>query len=72
LIISNPVSLTYEVEKHMIFNGIDIHSKLSDSVTQFNEGKFEAFGEDLGGALAELIIGGAFDVQKKAENHFLF
>jgi len=56
----------------MIFNGVDIHNKLADSVTQFNQGHFEAFGEDLGGALAELIIGGAIDVENKAENHFLF
>jgi hypothetical protein len=31
-IMANPVSLTYEVEKHMIFNGVDIYDRLHDSV----------------------------------------
>ena len=68
---SNPASLTYEVEKHMIFNGIDIHDKLSHAVSKYNQGNLEAFGEDLGGALAELIIGGAIEVEQK-EEHFLY
>jgi len=69
---SNPVSLTYEVEKHMIFNGVDIHNRLNDAVAQYKLGNFEAYGEDLGGALAELIVGGAIEIEQNAENLFMF
>jgi len=71
-VMSNPASFTYEVGKHMIFNGVDIHTRLDDSVAQYKLGNFEAFGEDLGGALAELIVGGAIEVEKNSENLFLW
>ncbi len=61
---SNPVSLTYEVEKNIIINGVDVYARLSDAVAQYKLGNFEAFGEDLGGSLAELIVGGAIEVQQ--------
>jgi hypothetical protein len=69
---SNPISLEYEVEKHIIFNGVDIHNRLTDSVAQYKLGNFEAFGEDIGGALAELIVGGAIEVEKNSNNLFLW
>ena len=65
MVMSNPVTLTYEVEKHMIFNGVDIHARLTDAVAQYELGNFEAFGEDIGGALAELVIGGAIELQEQ-------
>jgi len=62
-IASNPVTLEYEVDKHLIFNGVDIYKHIDDATVQYKAGNLEAMGEDLGNALAKLVVGGALEVQ---------
>lgn len=56
-IMANPAALAYHVGKDLIVNGQDIYHEVHDSVNQFEEGKYQYFGYDIGMALAKLIIG---------------
>jgi len=56
---SNPWSFTYHVGKDLIVNGVRIFKDTEASVTNYEAGKFEAMGENIGDALAELLLGGA-------------
>jgi len=58
-IFSSPASFAYHVGKDLIVNGVQIYHDVDDSVTQYNNKAYEPFGEDIGDALAKLILGGA-------------
>ena len=61
---SNPWSFAYHVGKDLVVNGVTIFKDTEDSITQYEAGKFEAMGEDIGDALAKLLLGGALEVQE--------
>lgn len=67
-IFSNPASFAFHTGKDIIVNGVEIYHDVKDSVTQFEAKKYEAFGEDIGEALAKLILGGAWEVQEEFIN----
>jgi len=61
---SNPWSFAYHVGKDLIVNGVTIFKDTEDSIAQYEAGKYEAMGEDIGDALAKLLLGGALEVQE--------
>jgi hypothetical protein len=76
-IFSSPASFAYHVGKDLIVNGVQIYHDVADSVDQFDNKAYEPFGEDIGDALAKLILGGADKVQddfeaKQREGLYLF
>jgi len=76
-IFASPASFAYHTGKDLIVNGVQIYHDVADSVTKFEDKKYESFGEDIGDALAKLILGGADKVQadfetRQAEGLFLF
>lgn len=56
-IFKSPQSFIYHTGKDLIVNGRQIYSEIKDSITQFEGQHYEAFGEDVGEALAKLILG---------------
>ena len=66
-IFSNPWSFAYHVGKDLILNGVDIFHEVEDSVTQFESSNYEAFGVDVGEALAKLILGNPNMIQEYQE-----
>jgi len=63
-IYSNPWSFAYHVGKDLVVNGVQIFHDTEDSITQYEAGKYEAMGEDIGDALAKMLLGGALEVQE--------
>jgi len=61
---SNPWSFAYHIGKDLVVNGVSIFKDTESSVTNYEAGKFEAMGENIGDALAKLLLGGALDVQE--------
>lgn len=66
-IFASPASFAYHVGKDLIVNGVQIYHDVADSVTKFEDKSYEPFGEDIGDALAKLILGGADKVQADFE-----
>jgi len=64
-IFDSPASFAYHVGKDLIVNGEDIFNEVADSITQYDNKQYEAFGEDIGAALAKLILGDAQAVQQE-------
>jgi len=58
---SNPWSFAYHIGKDLLVNGVSIYHDTEDSITNYHAGKYEAMGEDIGEALAKLLIGGAVE-----------
>lgn len=54
-----PKEFVMHVGKDILLNGVDIYDKIEDCTTQYDEGHYELFGEDLGAALADILIGQA-------------
>jgi len=76
-IFASPASFAYHVGKDLIVNGVQIYHDVADSVDKFEAKSYEPFGEDIGDALAKLILGGADKVQadfeaKQKEGLYLF
>ena len=67
-IFSNPATFAFHVGKDIIVNGVQIYHEVEDSVVQFHGEHYEAFGEDIGEALAKLLLGGAWEVQEEYMN----
>jgi len=63
-VFSNPASFAYHIGKDIMFNGVNIYHHTTDAVTQYHSGNMEAMGEDIGEALAKLLLGGAVDIQE--------
>lgn len=71
---SNPWSFAYHVGKDLIVNGVTIFHDTESSITNYEAGKFEAMGENIGDALAKLLVGGAVKSQEQYQeklNHGL-
>ena len=62
----DPKSFAYHVGKDLLVNGTNIYHQISDAVTQYKAGKYEAFGEDIGDSLALVLIGKTQMMAKKA------
>jgi len=56
-IFSSPSSFAYHVGKDLMINGKDIFAEIEDSITQYHNGNWEKFGEDVGMAAAKTILG---------------
>lgn len=68
-IFDSPASFAYHVGKDLIVNGEDIFDEVADSITQYENKQYEAFGEDVGHALAKLILGDAQAIQQELIDH---
>lgn len=68
-IFSNPVTFAYHVGKDIIVNGVQIYKEVDDSIVEFENQQYRQFGDDVGTALALLIIG---DEPSKTEEVNLF
>jgi len=55
---SNPASFAYHVGKDILVNGVQIYHEIKDSIVQYDAGNYQLFGEDIGRALAQILIGG--------------
>ena len=56
LIIMHPVTLVYHVGKNLVLNGIDIFNKMQQALKSQKDGDYFTFGENIGEALAELVL----------------
>lgn len=52
-----PMSFAYHVGKDILVNGKDIYGQIKDAISNYKAAKYEAFGEDIGDALALTLIG---------------
>jgi hypothetical protein len=64
-VFTNPWSFVYHVGHDLVVNGVAI--EVEDSVSQYNAANYGAFGEDIGEALAKLLLGGAVESQARWE-----
>ena len=60
--ISSPKSFAYHVGKDLLINGKDIFGDISEAITDYDNQKWEAFGEEVGKAAAKTILGETNDV----------
>lgn len=58
-ILTNPADLVYEVDKHLIINGVEIKDDIYEGVELYSKNNVYGFGEKVGDALAKLVLGGA-------------
>ena len=58
-IVANPADLVYEVDKHLILNGVEIKDDIYAGVDLYSKNNIYGFGEKVGDALAKLVLGGA-------------
>jgi putative cell wall-binding protein len=56
-VFAHPSTFIAHVGKDLIVNGKDIFAEIEDSVKQFKSAQYEKFGEDIGMALAKVIVG---------------
>ena len=56
---SSPWSFAYHVGKDLLVNGVEIYHEVDDAITQYDNGAYRAFGEDVGKALAQVFVGEA-------------
>jgi len=66
-VFSNPWSFVYHVGADLVVNGVQIFAEVEDSVGQYKAANYGAFGEDIGEALAKLLLGGAVTSQFRWE-----
>lgn len=71
-IFESPTSFIYHVGKDLIVNGSQIYHEIDDSVTQYKNQNYEKFGEDVGMALAKLILGEEEAALPDHQNLFLY
>jgi len=71
-IFSNPATFIYHVGKDLIVNGKQIYREIDDSVQEFETQQYRKFGDDVGEALALLILGDDEEASTSEENLFLF
>jgi hypothetical protein len=64
-VFNNPASFVYHVGKDLIVNGRQIYHDVDDSITQYHNKSYESFGQDIGDALAKLLIGDALEQQEQ-------
>jgi hypothetical protein len=56
-IFKSPKSFAMHVGKDLLLNGKDIFHEIEDAISNFDNQKWEPFGEDIGDALAKVILG---------------
>ena len=66
-VFTNPWSFVYHVGHDLVVNGVAIFGEVEDSVSQYEAANYGAFGEDIGEALAKLLLGGAVESQTRWE-----
>jgi hypothetical protein len=66
-VFTNPWSFAYHVGRDLVVNGVAIFGEVEDSVSQYKAANYGAFGEDIGEALAKLLLGGAVESQARWE-----
>jgi hypothetical protein len=54
---TNPISFAFHVGEDLLLNGVQIYDDIEDSITSWENGSYEKFGEDVGDALAKIIVG---------------
>ena len=57
----NPKSLALKAGNNIIVNGMEVYREMSAAYTNYMAGEFEAFGKDIGIALAMIFIGADSD-----------
>ena len=65
-IFANPLTFAYHVGKDLLVNGVQIYKEIDDSITQWKSQQYFFFGEDVGDALALLILGAPDEIYEKA------
>ena len=66
----NPETLAIHIGHDILFNGVNLESRISNSVIAYNGKKWEEFGEGMGSMLSEIAIG--TQVQQNEKNLFLW
>ena len=54
---SDPLSFAYHAGKDLLIHGVDIYNEINDAITQYDASNYEGFGEDVGKAMAQVLIG---------------
>lgn len=53
----NPMSFAYHVGKDLLVDGKDIYAEITAGVAAYDQQQYETFGEDMGRALALVLVG---------------
>ena len=54
---SNPISFAWHAGKDLLIHGVDIYHEINDAIIQYDASNYEGFGEDVGKAMAQVLIG---------------
>lgn len=71
-IFASPTSFVYHVAHDLVVNGAQIYHEIDDSITQYHNQQYEKFGEDVGFALAKLVLGEEEKAMVEHHNLFLY
>ena len=65
-VFASPDSFFYNVGLNLIINGVEIYAEIDEAMKDFDQEKYFDFGENLGKALALVIMGPAPSSNKNA------
>jgi len=54
---SSPITFAMHVGEDILLNGVDIYNDIEDAITSWETDQYEQFGEDVGDAIAKIVVG---------------
>ena len=67
-VFTSPASFAMHVGKDILLNGQDIYHQIEDAEQNYKNQQYEPFGEDIGHALAKVVLGDSLKMQAEFEN----
>lgn len=66
-VFTSPASFAMHVGKDILINGQDIYKDIQNAILDYNNKQYEPFGEDIGNALARVVLGDSLKMQQEFE-----
>jgi hypothetical protein len=66
----NPETLAIHLGHDILFNGVDLEARITNSIIAYDDKEWKEFGQGMGSMLSEIAIG--TQVSQNAENLFLW
>lgn len=66
-VFTSPASFAMHVGKDILLNGQDIYKDITNAEANYSHQQFEPFGENIGNALARVILGDSLKMQEEFE-----
>ena len=54
---ANPIAFAFHAGKDLLVHGVDIYHEINDAIVKYDANDFKGFGEDIGKAMAQVLIG---------------